>query len=131
MQINDLKNLEKDLQRLLKKELPVILANDSVNFFKENFRVQGWRGKSFKRWKNTKSKFQRFGKNPGILIESGNLKKSVRATKIGAGGFIIVAGNQKVPYAKIHNEGRKIRITKKSHKFFWYIFRKTNNPIRK
>ena len=131
MQINGLKNLEKELRRLIDKELPTILANQSVNFFKGNFDVQGWRGKTFKRWKNTRIKVQKFSKNPGILIESGHLKKSIRAVNISAGGFKVVAGNQKVPYAAIHNEGGKIKVTQKSRKYFWYMYRKTKDEFWK
>jgi phage gpG-like protein len=125
MQIKDLNKLEKDLKKLMDKELPIILSNEAVNFYRFSFRRKGFVDKKFEHWKKTKKE------TGSTLIKTHHLQNSIRVAKRASSGFLVVAGNQKVPYAKIHNEGRKIRITKKSHKFFWYIFRKTNNPIRK
>ncbi len=120
MQINDIKKLESDLRELIQKHLPSELANYAVNFFKENFKRQGWAGKTFERWQATKTKRNIFGKSEGILIQSGNLKKSIRIQRIMPTGFIIAAGNQKIPYAQIHNEGGYIfpKVTPLSRKFF-------------
>lgn len=131
MQISDFKNLEKDIKKLLSKQLPTELANHAVNFFKESFTRQGWAGKSFKRWQKTRTKSQTFGKNSGILIQSGNLKKSIRISKLNSAGFVIRAGNQKVTYASIHNQGGYISVTPKSRRFFWYMYKKTGEEMWK
>lgn len=131
--INDIKQLELELQQLMRKQLPAELANYAVNFYKENFKRQGWAGTKFERWKKTQTKEQKFGKSSGILVGTGNLKKSIRINKLTPYGFVISAGNQKVKYATIHNEGGYLypRITAKSRKFFWYMFKKTGDEMWK
>lgn len=133
MQGFDIKKFETEFTNLLHKQLPIILANYTANFFKENFRRQGWAGKSFKAWKNTKSKSQKFGHSSGILIGTGNLKKSIRTNSVSSNGFRIIAGNQNVPYASVHNDGGTVnpKVTEQSRKFFWYMFKKTGDIMWK
>lgn len=116
----------KDLNLALTKKLPRVLSNNASNFFKKSFRNQGFTDRQLKPWAKTKSKSNRIGKSSGILIGSGLLKGSVRNTER-PGEAIVVAGNQHVPYARIHNEGGMltIQITQRSRKYFWAMWYKS------
>lgn len=58
-----------------------------------------------------------------VLMQSGKLRRSIRATVKGNA----VVFTSAVPYAAIHNEGGKIRVTAKMKKFFWYKYGETKN----
>lgn len=88
------------------RTLPVAIAAEAEAFFVMSFRNQGFTNKMLQPWKPTKSgKRSTFGHSAGILIKSGALKRSVRTVQKSRGIVHIAAGDQHVPYAKIHNEG--------------------------
>lgn len=83
---------------ILKREAPKEVARTMLAFYKESFRVQGWRGNGFQKWK------QRKKPDPGraILIQSGALRRSIRIRKA---TWTQVKINSNLPYADIHNRG--------------------------
>ncbi len=85
--------------------------------FDENFANGGFTDKIFIRWKPRKGDTENRGRQLGdggrqsgraILIKSGRLRRSLRIASASAGQVRLVAGNQDVPYAGIHNEGGTI-----------------------
>jgi phage gpG-like protein len=108
-----LNELEKHFKGVL-KDVPVLLGNDAVNFFKDSFKNQGWLGNSFQPWKPRKT-VTKWGKTPrnngrAILVDSGRLRRSIRVTSIQA--MRIVIGTD-VPYARAHNEGVRLGLIQK------------------
>lgn len=96
----------------------------ALNFFKDSFHKQGWNDAAFVPWV-TRIDDQRPG--GAVLTQTGNLRDSLQvlsrsATKIEFGTH--------APYASVHNEGGTIRvpITQRSRRFFWMMFRMTENP---
>lgn len=87
----------------VKTTLPTILANDSVNFFKNSFRKQGWEDEGMQPWKPRKSTDKK-NKGKAILTQSGDLKNSIIIEAANWGKIRIVS---QLPYAAIHNEGLK------------------------
>ena len=87
------------IERKLKKmkiDLPEEIANDSIRYFNDSFKKQGWDSNS---WRPRK----KVGKKPGkTLIQSGALRRSVK--KVSANFNKIVIGSY-LPYSQIHNEG--------------------------
>ena len=53
--------------------------------------------------------------NGSLLIDSGNLLNSIRPAYVGRDKVVISAGNDKVDYAKVHNEGFIGRVTVPAH----------------
>jgi phage gpG-like protein len=113
-------NFDDIAQRLEEKfndlipQLPQILGNEAVNFFLDNFKMQGWQGDSgLMPWEKRK-KIDK--KNPGrpILVKSGELRRSVRITAISTNAVHI--GTDK-PYGRIHNEGGQIHQAPRSETF--------------
>lgn len=96
----------------------------ALNFFKDSFHKQGWTDASFVPWEKRKD-----DQRPGgaVLTQTGNLRDSLQvlrrsATKIEFGTHS--------PYAKAHNEGETIivPITERSRRFFWLMYRLTEQP---
>ena len=102
----DFKRAVKAVNILYSRTLPVKIAAEAELFFTDSFRAQGFTDKMLRPWKPTKKgKKSTLGHSAGILIRSGALKRSVRTVKQREGIVHIAAGDQHVPYAKIHNEG--------------------------
>lgn len=73
-----------------------IIAESATEYFKDSFKRKAFNGRS---WKRT---VKRTG---STLIESGNLMNSIRPTEVTDKKVVIAAGNEKVAYARVHNEG--------------------------
>jgi phage gpG-like protein len=80
----------------LKRDIPNVLANQSVNYFKGSFQKQGWDNT---RWKTSKRVLNSGG---STLVKSGALRRSIKVVRKNF-KKIIIASN--LPYSKIHNEG--------------------------
>lgn len=97
--------------RKLLADIPKIVGNEAVNFFRERFHEQGWHDVAEEPWEplspNTKKK-----KGGAILIESGKLMRSIHIESMSGLKVTVVAS---MPYAKVHNEGFEGEVTIKSH----------------
>jgi phage gpG-like protein len=107
------------------QSLPIVVSETAVNFFKDSFNRQGFIDKAYERWTPRKDKLAH-----KILMKSLYLQNSIRVIEANYDRIEVgVSGN--IEYAQIHNEGGKITasipITAKSKKFFWYMFKKTED----
>lgn len=85
----------------LKKKLPKIIANNSLNWFLKGFRQGGGQtdsGQWAERKKKSKKKARR-----GILVQSGALRRDVQIRMTSFSKIII--GTARIAYARRHNEG--------------------------
>ena len=85
-----------------------IVAETATAYYKETFRRQAFDGNP---WAPAKVPRQ----NGSLLIDSGNLLNSIRPAYVGRDKVVISAGNDKVDYAKVHNEGFIGRVTVPVH----------------
>lgn len=84
---------------LKRKELSTALARTAENFFKDNFRKQGFLDESLEAWaKRAKNK----DAGRAILVKTGFLRRSIKAVKV-TDNHIRIQSNAK--YATYHNEG--------------------------
>lgn len=88
---------DKKMLAKVKRRLPILLANNTEKFFKENFRRQGFKDRALKKWAP-----RRPDTEPGraILIKTGALMRSIRRGEVSFKK--IVVGTQD-PKAKWHN----------------------------
>lgn len=91
--------------------LPDIVGAEVVNFSKDRFTAQNWRGNTLVPWKQRAAGAKR---NTGraILIWSGRLRRSIRVTQKTSE---MVAVGTDVPYARAHNQGFKGVVQVKAH----------------
>lgn len=119
LEFPDVEQLGYDLDSFL-KDLPTIVATTARNFFEDRFTQKGWIDNAgFERWKPNQA-------STPILLKSGNLKDSFDYST----GKDWVEVTNFAPYSSIHNEGGilTVRITPKSRKYFWYMYKKTEDP---
>ncbi|MNS03108.1 Phage virion morphogenesis family protein [compost metagenome] len=119
---NTIPNFEQIASDIL-KELPQEIADLALEFFRGSFRKQGFTDYSFIEWVKRKD-----ADTHKILNKSGALEQSLEISSATMSKVQIDAGKG-VPYAGIQNTGGTItvRITPRSRKFFWYMFRKTKD----
>ena len=73
-----------------------IIAETATEYFKDSFTRKAFDGRAWRRTHKTTG---------STLVESGNLKESIRPIKVTDKEVVIAAGNEKVAYARVHNEG--------------------------
>lgn len=92
----ELINKLNSLQDSYRNDCIEIIAETAVAYFKNTFRTKQFDGNS---WRRTNKK------TGSTLIESGNLLNSLRTIEVSESRVVIAAGNDKVAYARVHNEG--------------------------
>lgn len=80
----------------------------SLNFTREGFFTESWKRRKYQAEESR-----------GVLTKTGNLRKSIRS-EIEGNKVIFI---NEMPYAKIHNEGGKIRVTKRMKGHFWHQYK--------
>jgi phage gpG-like protein len=98
MTMDDLQDYFSSLPDEIMGDIPDIVAETAVEYFKESFSRKEFDGKPWAPLKKEKS-------SGSLLVSSGNLLNSIRPAYVGSDKVIISAGNDKVPYAQAHNEG--------------------------
>lgn len=115
------------MAQALKKDVVRFASVTGVEFFKDSFHNQGFTHTTLEPWPKRKDDV-----DPGrkILIKSAFLMQSVQV--FSATERQIDFGSD-AEYAQLHNEGGTVSIpvTAKSRRYFWVMFKATNNPMWK
>lgn len=121
---NNFNDLESRYTEFLQKTVQEV-AVTSEEFFKSRFdKGRDLDGKPYK------------DRNPDIrpgsrvLVGRGHLRNSIRIKQANLNAVIIQAGNRRVPYAQIHNEGGTIRVTQKMKRYFWALHTKHKRKVK-
>lgn len=105
---NKVNELLNSIEEQLTSNKTIRLAAETArSYYKRRFREKEWNGTP---WKKGEDK-----KTGSLLIKSSALLNSIQISKVTKDSATITAGNSKVAYAKIHNEGFKGRGMVKSH----------------
>lgn len=107
--------------------MPDKIAVAAVNFFKRNFELQGFVDKQLTKWKPLSNPRDKGRK---ILRKRGVLKNAIKKFESSRTKVVIGVGAD-VKYASIHNEGGMVKITPKMRRYFWAMFKKTNEEYYK
>ncbi|TZF81808.1 hypothetical protein FW774_17275 [Pedobacter sp. BS3] len=95
-----------NLNDKLQQQFPNILAETATEYFKERFIYKDWDGVPWQPYGNPK----REPKRGSLLNRSpGGLMSTIRPSVISPTLVRINAGSAKVPYARVHNEGLRVR----------------------
>lgn len=98
-----LQNTERKLAGALAK-LPEVIGGEVVHFTNDNFDRQSYASEPWQPRKATPwGKKKRSEKS--LLVDTGQLKQSVRIDRITEHSVTVMAGGPDAPYAKVHNEG--------------------------
>ncbi len=108
MTIEELNKYFGGLEEELMAGIPDIIAETATEYFKESFSLKEFDGKAWVAAKKPK-------KTGSLMIESGNLMNSIHPAVVSRDRVVIQAGNDKVDYAKVHNEGFTGPVTIPAH----------------
>ena len=105
-----------EFAKQITKNAPRYAASESVKFFNDSFRLQGFNDVTFTPW--PKSANPLAGKL--TLYNTGNLMRSIRKTVETPNQVVIESS---LIYSEIQNNGGIIIVTEKMKKFFWAKYR--------
>lgn len=131
MNIKELNNYLQNLKEDILSDAAEIVAETATEHFKRTFRNKAWDGNP---WQPARTPKQ----TGSLLIDSGALLNSIRPAIITRERVVISAGNDKVHYAQVHNEGyhgniqisRHVRHTKKGQQTVRAHSRRVDIPQR-
>ena len=109
--MEQMKNLSEKLSRAITEGVPQVVAETAAEYFRQSFTRKGFDGKPWKPWANS----YRHRTNGSLMIDTAALLNSIRPSLISPTKVVIQAGNSKVGYAKVHNEGFIGSVVVKSH----------------
>ena len=92
-------DLEKRIRKAM-KSLPKLVAEEAAEYSRRRFAEKNFDGKP---WKPLSKNYR--PTRGTLLVRSGALLNSVRVVSTSQEKVVIGAGNSKVKYAKVHNEG--------------------------
>lgn len=98
MNFDDLKKYFRELPQKVMDIAPDVVADTATEYFKERFTEKSYDGNP---WAPTEKEKQ----TGSLLVHSGALLNSIRPSYIGKDKVTISAGDLKVDYARVHNEG--------------------------
>ena len=98
MNIKELEDYLRTMPDELMGDTAEIVAGTATEYFKETFRKKAFDGNPWAPARTAK-------KRGSLLVDSGAMMNSIRPLVISPHRVVIAAGNQKVTYAKMHNEG--------------------------
>jgi len=107
----DFKELDRYLKSLPDRILPEaaeIVAETATEYYRETFRKKAFDGNPWEPARTQK-------KTGSLLIDSGAMMNSIRASTVTPEKVVVSAGNDKVTYARIHNEGYSGPVTVPAH----------------
>jgi phage gpG-like protein len=96
-----MQNIEQEIAAMMEEiceESSEIIAEEGTEYFKERFTEKEWGGTPWPPAKSPK-------RSGSLLVRSSALLNSIRPTEVTKDRVVITAGNQKVTYAQVHNEG--------------------------
>lgn len=105
---NELGDYFENLSENMMNDIPDVIAETATEYYKERFSEKEFDGNPWER--------ARIAKRTGsLLIDSGALVNSIQPSYIGSDKVIVSAGNEKVDYAEVHNEGFRGSIAIPAH----------------
>lgn len=107
MKIEIDKLLENQMEEILQGTAQIV-AETSVEYFQNTFRTKKFDGNPWAPPRVPK-------RSGSLLVQSGALLNSIRPVLVSTERIVIAAGNEKIDYAQIHNEGFKGSVTVPAH----------------
>lgn len=107
MKIEIDKLLENQMEEILQGTAQIV-AETSVEYFQNTFRTKKFDGNPWAPPRVPK-------RSGSLLVQSGALLNSIRPVLVSPERIVIAAGNEKVDYAQVHNEGFTGTVTVPAH----------------
>lgn len=85
--------------------VPGVIAETATEYYKQAMINKSWDGSPWPPYGNPSKEPSR----GSLLMRTNNLFSTIRPSVVEEGKVIISAGGAKVPYARVHNEGLRVR----------------------
>ena len=108
MNIKELEDYLRTMPDELMEDVADIVAETATEYYKQTFHKKAFEGNPWTPAKTAK-------RRGSLLIDSGAMLNSIRPIVITKDRVVIAAGNQKVTYAKAHNEGYNGKVQVPAH----------------
>ena len=90
--------------------VPDLVAEEAVEYFRRRFTEKAIDGRP---WRPVSPHYH--PRRGTLMVRSGELLNSIRVASVNPRRVVIAAGNSKVPYARVHNEGFTGSVTVRPH----------------
>ena len=123
-----IKSQSRELDRLMRRQLPIKVGRMAKDHYQENFRKGGFVNGGLQKWPVTKRQLSgstRAVASYGPLLSGRNHLFS--SIKYMPGDYRVTVSND-LPYAAIHNQGGTVStaVTPKMRRFAWYMYYNTS-----
>lgn len=92
--------LAQKIKQVMENKLPEVVAEEAAEYSRTRFSEKAFDGKP---WKPVSPKYK--PRRGTLMVRSSELLKSIHVSQVTPQKVVISAGNSKVPYARVHNEG--------------------------
>jgi phage gpG-like protein len=106
-------------------EVPDIVGQTAVDWYKDSFKNQGFTDNVLVPWKPRRGAAGR----DKTLVHTANLRDSLRYRAVG-NTVVVFTGGESADYARIHNRGGTIAVTPRMRRFFWAMHAKAGGGVR-
>ena len=89
--------------------VPQIIAETATEYFKERFKAKNWDGVPWPIYNVKGAKNRKEPSRGSLMLRSLNLFSSIVPSMVTANRVVISAGGSRAPYARVHNEGLRVR----------------------
>lgn len=88
------------------KIVPNLVAETATQHFKDRFLQKNWEGTPWQAYKNKR----REPKRGSLMMRTNALFNSIRPSEVNENRVKITAGNSRIKYARIHNNGENVSV---------------------
>lgn len=130
---NELKMKQREVEKLLRRKLPVVVGRMAKDFYQDNFRKSGFQNNGLHPWQVTR---RQASGSKGTASQYGPLLSSRRhlfsSIKYTPSDFRVVVSND-LPYASVHNFGGDTSptVTPQMRRFAWAMYYKAQGRKKK
>ncbi|MEQ8547622.1 MAG: phage virion morphogenesis protein [Cyclobacteriaceae bacterium] len=91
------------------RQVPTIIAETAREYYLDRFKYKNWDGKPWPKYNPNDNPNRKEPTRGSLMMRSNMLMQSVRPEIVRSDLVRMSAGSSKVPYARIHNEGGRVR----------------------
>lgn len=107
--MNDVAKWFDELDFTMDHRVPEVIAETSTEYFKERLIQKNWDGKAYPKYNPNDNNKRKEPTAGSLMMRSNNLFSSIRPGIVRPDLVVVSAGGGKVGYAKVHNQGLRVR----------------------
>ncbi len=113
----------------LRQQVPAIIAETATDFFRDTFRTKSWEGNSWAELNQRYAAKKTKGRDQ-VLVSTGALRNSILTKEATPSRVVISAGGADIPYARVHNDGLRVKGVRSVGSYVNSNFMGRGKPLR-